>query len=425
MFVSPREAGPALRGCQLANSFPYRFDGYLLQLLVAMKILIAPDKFKGGQTAREVANNMAAGICDVLRDAQIEIAPVADGGEGTADVICDALSGTWRECQAHDALGRPVTARYAWLPERATAVMEMSEVAGLKHLRLETRDLEQATTFGVGEMMLDAVKLGAREIVVGVGGSLTNDGGFGMARVLGFRFFDGGGKELKGGVIELRTLARIDTKDVVGVLVPSTYLKDRRLTQPPLQRVRVVAAADVQNPLLGEHGATRVFGPQKGATTEQLNLLEEALERLADIVARDLGVEERSALGAGAGGGLAFGLMSFSGATIRRGFEVVAEAIGLEDKMRGADIVVTGEGSLDRQSLNGKAPVEVARLARQLGKPIFAVVGRTDGDPCLTDLFDGIYATVDPARSEAENIARAAELLRRAGRELASSLPRG
>ena len=388
-----------------------------------MRILIAPDKFKGVQTALQAANNIAAGIGDVLPDAQIEIVPVGDGGEGTTDILCDALAGTWRECQAHDAFGRPVAARYVWLPKRATAVMEMSEAAGLKHLRPETRDIEQATTFGVGEMIRDAAKMGAREIIVGVGGSMTNDGGFGMARALGFRFFDKGGQELKGAVIELRTLARIDVKEVAEVFAAaSSGLKKKRLAQPPLQRVGVVAAADVRNPLLGESGATYVFGPQKGATTDQLRLLEDALGRLADIGARDLGADYRSRAGAGAGGGLAFGLMSFCGATIRRGFEVVAEAIGLERKMGSADIVVTGEGSLDRQSLDGKAPVGVARLARKLGKRIFAVVGRTDDDARFTELFDGIYAVADPSGSEADNMAQAGELLRQGGRKLARAL---
>ncbi len=390
-----------------------------------MRILIAPDKFKGVQTALQAATNIAAGIGDVLLDAQIEIVPVADGGEGTSEVICDALAGRWRECQAHDALGRLVAARYVWLPKRATAVMEMSEVAGLKHLGPATRDIEHATTFGVGEMMRDAVKLGAREIIVGVGGSMANDGGFGMARALGFRFFDEGEVELelKGSVSQLRTLARIDAAEVAEVFAAaSSGLKKKRLAQPPLQRVGVVAAADVRNPLLGESGATYVFGPQKGATTDQLRLLEDALGRLADIVARDLGADYRFRAGAGAGGGLAFGLMSFCGATIRRGFEVVAEAIGLERKMGSADIVVTGEGSLDRQSLDGKAPVEVARLARKLGKRIFAVVGRTDDDARLTELFDGIYAVADPSRSEADNMAQAGELLRQGGRKLARAL---
>ena len=388
-----------------------------------MRILIAPDKFKGAQTAREVARNIAIGIREALPGADIEEVPVADGGEGTAEVICQALGGSWSECAAHDAFARSMTAHYAWLPERATAVMEMSAVAGFRQVRPDGFDIEQATTFGVGEMMLAAARRGAREIIVGLGGSVTNDGGFGMARALGFRFFGKGDKELGEAVSDLRTLARIDASDVVEVLVPSTHLKkNRRLAQPPLQPVRVIAAVDVRNPLLGENGASRVFGPQKGATPEQVLILEEALTRLADVVAAGFGVDYRATPGGGAAGGLAFGLMSFCAASIRPGFEVVAEAIGLESKIRSADIIVTGEGSLDRQTLAGKAPAEVARIGRKLGKRVFAIVGRTDGDARLRELFDGVYAVADHARDEAENIRHTAELLREGGRKLATSL---
>ena len=369
-----------------------------------MKIQIAPDKFKGVQTAREAAGNIAAGILEVLPDADIEVVPVADGGEGTTEVICDALGGAWRQCHAHDARDRSVAARYVWLEETETAVMEISAVAGVQHWQAARCDIEKATTFGIGEMMLAAAEHGARAIVVGLGGSVTNDGGFGMARALGFRFFDAEGVELKGPVSELLKLSRIE--------------------KPPLphRRPQVIAAADVRNPLLGENGATSVFGPQKGASVGLLPLLEDALERLAEIIARDFGVDCRSTPGAGAAGGLAFGLMSFSGASIRPGFEVVSEAIGLESKIRGADIVVTGEGSLDRQTLEGKAPAEVARLGRRLGKRVFAVVGRTDGDVRLEELFDGIYAVADSALSEEENIRRAPDLLREGGRQLGKSL---
>ena len=388
-----------------------------------MRILIAPDKFKGAQSAREVAHHIATGIREALPGAEIEEVPVADGGEGTAEVICQALGGSWSECAAHDAFAQSVTAHYAWLPERATAVMEMSAVAGFRQARPDGFDIEEATTFGVGEMMLAAARQGAREIIVGLGGSVTNDGGFGMARALGFQFFGKDDRELGQAVSDLRALARIDTSDVGEVLVPSTYLKkNRRLAQPPRQAVRVIAAADVRNPLLGESGASRVFGPQKGATPEQVLILEDALARLADVVAAGFGVDYRATPGGGAAGGLAFGLMSLCGASIRPGFEVVAEAIGLESKIRSADIIVTGEGSLDRQTLAGKAPAEVARIGRKLGKRVFAIVGRTDGDARLRELFDGVYAVADHARGEAENIRHTAELLREGGRRLATSL---
>ena len=369
-----------------------------------MKILVAPDKFKGVQSAREVAENIAAGLRDVLGDVHIDIVPVADGGEGTAEVMRAAGNGSWRKCRAHDALGRAIDSRYVWLPESGMAVIEMSEAAGMNRLRAGERNVDLASTFGVGEMILDAAKCGAREIIVGLGGSATNDGGFGMARALGFRFFGANDEELCGPVSALAALSRIELP--------------RNMAVPP----RIVAAADVRSPLLGKNGATRMFGPQKGARPNQIHLLEDALTKLAEVVARDLGVDFRNEPGAGAAGGTGFGLMSFGGATMRRGFDVVAEAIDLRAKMKTAGVVITGEGRLDRQTLEGKAPAEVAKLARTLGKRVFAIVGRADEDRALHDLFDGIYAATEKGVSDEESIAHAPELLRAQARELAKTL---
>ncbi len=368
-----------------------------------MTILIAPDKFKGVQSAREVAENIAAGFREVAPNANIELAPMADGGEGTAEVICDALNGSWHRCGSHDALGRVIEARYASVGEGGgIAIIEMSEAAGMARLGTGRCDIDAASTFGVGEMILDAAKRGPGEIIVGLGGSATNDGGFGMARALGFRFFDANDRELTGRVSELQRLSRIDR--------PKNILPG------------VIAAADVWNPLLGKNGATRVFGPQKGATPDQVETLEGALTRLSQVVARDLGVDFCESPGAGAAGGLGFGLMSFCGAKMRPGFEVVAEAVGLETRMKNADVVITGEGSLDSQTLQGKAPAEVARMARRLGKRVFAIVGRADENRQLRDLFDGVYSVADPEASDAENIMRASQLLREGARELARTL---
>ena len=385
-----------------------------------MKILIAPDKFKGTLNAREVAQNIAKGLLDVVPDAQIEVVPMADGGEGTAEAICDVRGCSWLECKAHDPLGREIDARYGWIDQENLAVMEMSEAAGMRRVSGSERDPVRATTFGVGEMILDATKRGANEIIVGLGGSATNDGGFGMARALGYRFFSSisigeylvarlrGEKastpQLTGPVTELRTLERIE--------------KPKHLSLP-----RIMAAADVRNPLLGENGATQVFGPQKGGTPEQIRNLELALSRLADIVPETIGSDHTDTVkpGAGAAGGLGFGLLSFCGATIRPGFEVVAEAVGLESKMKDADLVITGEGSLDRQTLEGKTPVGVARLARKLGKPVFAIVGRASEDRELREIFEGIYQNARPGMSRQENMKRAAELLRENARELAET----
>ena len=366
-----------------------------------MRILIAPDKFKGTLSAREVAEAIALGLRDVLPHAKIDIVPMADGGEGTAEAISQALGGSWIQCNAHDPIGREIEARYAWIEKRALAVMEMSEAAGMRRLRSNELNPEVATTFGVGEMISDAARRGAKEIIIGLGGSATNDGGFGMARSLGFRFLEQE-QEIER-VLELIMLRKIETS-------------------PNLKLPKIIAAVDVKNPLLGENGATRIFGPQKGVTPERIDDFERALSRLADVVARQFAFDHRNEPGAGAAGGLGFGLLSFCGAKIRRGFDVVAETVGLESKMNDLDLVITGEGSLDRQTLEGKTPAGVARLAHKLGKRVFAFVGRASDDPEPRKLFDGVYENARPGMSLEENMKRAAELLRDNARQLAEDL---
>ncbi|HEY2567951.1 MAG TPA: glycerate kinase [Candidatus Udaeobacter sp.] len=367
-----------------------------------MRILIAPDKFKGALDAREVAKNIADGLHDILPDAAIEIVPMADGGEGTAEAICEARRGTWLKCKAHDPIGREIETRYAWIEDGQVAVMEMSEAAGMRRLSENERNPIRTNTFGVGEMILDAANRGAKEIIIGLGGSATNDGGWGMARALGFQFkYEHEQNEKR--LSDLLNLDRVE--------------KPRDLNLP-----KIIAAVDVQNPLLGKNGATRVFGPQKGASEDELKVLEQALTRLADVVAEDFGFDYRDKPGAGAAGGLGFGLMSFCGATIRPGFDVVAEAVGLESKIKEVDAVITGEGSLDRQTLEGKTPSGVAKLARELGKKVFAIVGRYDGDGQVRALFDEVYELTRSGMSEKEQMKRAGELLREKAQELAQEL---
>jgi glycerate 2-kinase len=375
-----------------------------------MRIVIAPDKFKGSLSARQVAENIALGVRDVIPDAQIEIAPVADGGEGTAEVICNARGGEWVMCRAQGPLGNPIEARYVWLSENASAVIEMSEVAGLRALKGEVRDVLRANTFGVGEMLLDGAKRGAREIIVGLGGSVTNDGGFGMARALGFRFFDQQDNEIEK-TVDLISVVRIEAPVAAGM---SPARQPASASGGPPQ-IRIAAACDVKNPLLGENGATRTFGPQKGATPDELEILERALMRLADTVTRELGCDFRNNPGAGAAGGLGFGLMSFCSGKLRAGFDIVADAVELEEKIRSADVVITGEGKLDRQTLEGKAPAGVAILARKFGKRVFAVVGRAAPDQQVRDTFDRVYEL-------GGSIPQARELLRERARELGSTL---
>lgn len=365
-----------------------------------MRILVAPDKFKGVLTAREVAENIAAGLREILPDAEIDLAPVADGGEGTAELICSAGDGGWKTCEAHDAFGNSISARYVRLTDGAA--MEMCEAAGAKNFPFAKLDPVHANTFGVGEMISAAAHDGAGEIIVGLGGSITNDGGFGMARALGYRFLGGDGREICGAVTELRALQKIEAPKNL-VLAP------------------IIGAADVRNPLLGEHGATRVFAPQKGANPGQARELEEAMTKLADIAERDLGICRRDEPGAGAAGGLGFGLMIFCGATLRRGFEVVAEATGLKSRVQQADVVITGEGSLDRQTLDGKAPAEVAKMARSLGKWVYAVVGLREKDFDWRGIFNGVNAVAEGPVTP-ESIKRAPEMIQAGARRLAKDL---
>lgn len=361
-----------------------------------MRVLVVPDKFKGSLGAAEAGAAIAAGLRAALPGAQIEVVALADGGEGTADAICGARGGEWITCAAHDALGREVQPRYAWLAASRLAVIEMSAVAGLQRLSPNERDPLRATTFGVGEMLLAAISHGASEIIVGLGGSATNDGGFGLARALGFRFCNGDGDEINGPVSGLLDLTRIQLPN--------------ELQLPP-----ITAACDVSNPLLGRQGATRTFGAQKGASPEQLEILEHSLARFAEIAARTLERDHRDTPGAGAAGGLGFGLLTFCGAQIRSGFDVVAEAIDLHGKIERADVVITGEGKLDCQTLAGKGPAGVAHMARTLKKPIFAIVGQATDEPEVRELFDGIRTLDDPS----PDYRNAAGLLQIRARELA------
>jgi glycerate 2-kinase len=374
--------------------------------IVTVRILIAPDKFKGALNGREVAENIAKGLRDVFPNVKIDTVPMADGGEGTAEAICEARGGSWLKCEAHDPICRKIEARYGWIEYEKLAVMEMSETAGMRRLSENERDPVRTTTFGVGEMILDAASRDANEIIIGLGGSATNDGGWGMATALGYQFD-----------YEHEQEHENQKKRVTDLVKLSSIVKPGGLRLP-----KIVAAVDVQNPLLGENGATRVFGPQKGASKDELNVLERSLTRLADVVAREFGFDYRDKSGAGAAGGLGFGLMSFCGATIRAGFDVVAETVGLESKMKEAEVVITGEGSLDRQTLEGKTPAGVARLARKLGKKVFAIVGRATEDREVRALFDGVYENSRPGMSQEENMKRAAELLRENARELARGL---
>ncbi len=350
-----------------------------------------------------MAAQIASGLRDVLPESEIVALPIADGGEGTAGVICSARGGKWISCKAHDALGNPIDARYCVLGDGNVAVMEMSEAAGLWRVPPAQRDPMVAGSSGVGEMLLHAAQHELSEIIIGLGGSATNDGGVGMARTFGFRFLDATRKELGVHVSDLLRLESIESPQ-----------ESQRLPA-------IIGAVDVRNHLLGKQGATRIFGGQKGASAEQLDLLESALTRLAEIVARDLGGEHHLRAGAGAAGGLGFGLAAFCGATLRSGFDVVAEAVHLRAQIAKSDVVITGEGRLDAQTLQGKVPEGVARLARQLDKKVYAIAGTQEPDIQLEKMFDAIFLLAQGSIGKQEAVENAAHLLRLRARELAKT----
>jgi glycerate 2-kinase len=373
-----------------------------------MRVLIAVDKFKGSLPALAVAEAIAAGLQRGGGALTFDLCPIADGGEGTVEAAVGALQGEWVEMEAVDALRRPCAVRYGLVPAASgqgrLAVMEMSAASGLAQVLDRPLDPWEATTFGTGLMLRDALRRGVAGITIGIGGSATNDGGVGMASALGFRFVDEAGEEM-------RALPG-DWERVVRILPPVS-----ELNLPPIQ-----VACDVENPLLGERGATRVYGPQKGVRVEEMARFERRLETLADCVQRDLGGDFRAVPGAGAAGGLGFGLMAFGGASLCSGFELVADLVRLEERVRAADVVITGEGRLDAQTLHGKGPVGVARLARRLGKRVFAVAGGIERGVGLEAEFDGLLATKPEAMPLAEAIAAGARLIEESVEPLAKLL---
>lgn len=352
-----------------------------------MNVLIAPDKFKGTLSAHGAARAIARGL-GTRTDIHTREIPVADGGDGTAEVICDALGGEWKTLRVQDPLGRQITARYAWIAGDSTAFIEMSEAAGLRRGRHEELDPMRYTTFGVGELIRHAIRQDAKRIVLGLGGSATNDGGIGMAAALGFEFLTSDGEPIEPIPANLLALTRIEA--------PSSgeWLRLAREADSPADGVAIIAACDVRNPLLGERGATRIFGPQKGADARTIEILEKGLRNLADVVAEEFGHDFRETPGAGAAGGLGFGLLSFCSATVRSGFEVVAETLKLEQAIAGSDLVITGEGRLDAQTLEGKAAAGVATLARRHHKPVLAIAGSVVEEAQLSGHFTAVHALV-------------------------------
>lgn len=361
-----------------------------------MRVLVASDKFKGSLTAPEACDAIAAGLREAAAGDALEIRtlPVADGGDGLARTLADALGGSLEIRTVPDALGDPVEAEFALVEGGRVAVIEMAEASGLAQLAgRELRPLE-ASTLGTGRLVRHAIDLGVGEIVLGIGGSATNDGGTGLAEALGFRFFDENG-------------------DVLTCL-PMPLAQARAIERPAgLDIPPVRVACDVANPLLGPEGCTRVYGPQKGIAEEDFAVHEARLARLVELFGEE-GRETAELPGAGAAGGLGFGAVMFLGARLVPGFELVADLVGLADAVGWADLVITGEGRLDDQSWQGKAPAGVARLAGKKGKRAAAFCGIRDTE--ATGPFEKIVEIRDPSLGVEENMARGAELLREAAR---------
>ncbi|PQZ93254.1 MULTISPECIES: glycerate kinase [Pseudomonas] len=335
-----------------------------------MKIIIAPDSFKDSLSAEGVAQAIAAGLRDVWPDAQLIQCPMADGGEGTVDAVLAACNGELRRQHVRGPLGETVEARWGWLADSQTAIIEMAEASGLQLVPPGQRDACTTTTFGTGELIRAALDLGARRIILAIGGSATNDGGAGAMQALGVHLLDAAQQPLPPGGLGLAQLAHINLEHL----------------DPRLAQVRFEIAADVNNPLCGPHGASAIFGPQKGANPGQVQQLDAALGHFADHCAKVLPHDVRDEPGSGAAGGLGFAAKAFLGAQFRAGVEVVAELVGLDAAVRGADLVITGEGRFDAQTLRGKTPFGVARIAQRHGAPVIVIAGT------LGDGYEQMYA---------------------------------
>ncbi|MCF7952837.1 MAG: glycerate kinase [Spirochaetales bacterium] len=333
-----------------------------------MKIVIAPDSFKGSNPSLTVAEKIGEGVLRVFPEAEISYIPIGDGGEGTVDAVVHEMNGSMRTVSVTGPLGETVEASYG-LAENV-AIIEMAAASGLPLVPEEKKNPLLTTTYGTGELIRDAVSQGCRKILIGIGGSATNDGGVGMAQALGVSFRDGSGNEIGYGGGSLKSIETIDLS--------------QRL--PELDQVEIEIMCDVSNPLCGESGASAVYGPQKGASPEMVKQLDQNLKHLAALVENHTGRDKSETPGSGAAGGLGFGLMVFAGGTLRSGIEAVLDAIDFDTHVQNADLVITGEGKMDGQSIFGKAPVGVAKVAKRFNVPVLAMVG---------DIGDGITAVYD------------------------------
>jgi glycerate kinase len=378
----------------------------LFRCATVMKIVIAPDSFKESLSATEVAAQIEAGFRAIYPDANYFSVPMADGGEGTVDAMVAATHGRLVDVQVTGPLGTPVKAGFGLLARDETAMIEMAAASGLELVPPALRDPLLTTSRGTGELILAALDKGCRHLILGLGGSATNDGGAGMLQALGARLCDSEGGPIGAGGGALSALASIDLSTL----------------DPRLAECHIDVACDVDNPLLGEHGATAVFGRQKGSTDLSEVLLEANLTHYANVIERDLGVDVRNMPGGGAAGGMGAALGAVLGATLRPGIEIVTEAVDLDAAVRDADLVITGEGRTDSQSIHGKTPVGVARVAMRHGVPVICVAGSLSADVGIVHQhgIDAVFSVLYRICSLEDALADAGENIRMAARNIAA-----
>ncbi|WP_305420791.1 glycerate kinase [Photobacterium leiognathi] len=359
-----------------------------------MKIIIAPDSYKESLTAMEVATAIENGFRQVIPNAEYIKLPMADGGEGTVQSLVDASNGTIIERSVTGPLGEQVNGFFGLMGDGKTAIIEMAAASGLHLVSPELRNPMLTTSFGTGELILAALDKGVKHIIVGIGGSATNDGGIGMAQALGIRFLDENNKQISYGGGALDRLHRIDMSNI----------------DPRLISVKLEVACDVDNPLCGEKGASQVFGPQKGATPEMVAQLDNNLAHYAEIIKRDLGKDVKHMAGAGAAGGMGAALLGLFSAQLRPGIEIVMDAVNLADVLKDADLVITGEGRIDSQTIHGKTPIGVARTAKRFNKPVIGIAGCLSSDCNVVHKhgIDAVFSVVPRSVSLVEALAEAA-----------------
>lgn len=350
-----------------------------------MKVVVAIDSLKGSLSSVEAGNAIKAGILKVEKDAEVIVKPLADGGEGTVEALVTGMNGIYQNIEVTGPLTRKVNCQYGILEESKTAIIEMSGAAGITLVSQEERNPMLTTTYGVGEVINHAIDQGCRNFIIGIGGSATNDGGIGMLQALGFDLLDKHGEQVSFGGKGLEEIVLIKTDRV----------------RPELKECKFKIACDVNNPLCGENGASHVYGPQKGATKDMVLELDKALGHYADVVADTFGRDNKEVPGTGAAGGMGFAFLSFLEGELTPGIEIILQEIGLENEVKDADIVVTGEGMLDFQTAMGKAPIGVAKLAKKYGKKVIAFAGGTTEEAveCNRQGIDAYFSIVNKCMS--------------------------